>query len=485
MSQDVNTGELKHKVAKSFFWVGLANVIQKLAGVISVMILARLLEPGDFGVVAIATTVIAFVGILGHLGIKDALIYQKKNVNEAANATFFLNIILGLVYTIATFILAPYLADFFRNQEAKAIIQVLSLQFILSYLGVTSFVILQKKIEFFKKSMIVVGTSLLTITVTLVLAYMGFGAWSLVFGNLTGITLSSILYLIFSPWKPTLKFRKETAKEIFHYSKHLIKSDIYITLIEQGDKFALGRIKDSVTLGYYTLAYNLANLPAVSIASLVQEVSFPVFSKIREQKDLLRNAYHKNIEFIALLAIPICLGFLTLAPEIITYFYGEKWLPMKTAFQILAFFGCFRAIAWIAHDIIKALGKPKIFARLFLLQLVLTAALIYPLTVKYSLTGTAISLTIPAFFQFVIALFYANKMLGERIVKTVRILAFASLPAIIMAAFILLSKWLLPISNIYMLLGNIVVAASVFAGLAILFNKHIIRDFKEVLAGFK
>ncbi|MBU1118726.1 lipopolysaccharide biosynthesis protein [Patescibacteria group bacterium] len=471
---------LKTTVAKSYFWVGIAHLIQKSAIVISGIILARILNPNDFGLIAIATTIIAFVGILGNLGIKDALIFQREKIKIAADTVFYINVILGLLYTSLTFFLAPYLADFFKSPESKLVIQVLSFQFILHYLGLTSLALLQKKFKFFWISVTTVVSSISSILITVVLALNNFHVWSLVIGNLSGVLINTILFFILSPWKPSQTFDKKVFSQIFNYGKHLIKSDIFLTAIDQGDKFVLGRMKGSVDLGYYTLSYNLANLPALSISAVVQQVSFPAFSKIRNDIKVLRSAYYKNIQFIALLAIPISVGMIILAPEITKYVFGEKWLPMIPALQIISVYGCLRSITWVVHDVIKAVGKTKLFSRIILFQLLLMAIIIYPLTKSYGMQGTALALTLPVIVQFFISLYYGSKIIEEGIKKSLMLLIRISFPSIIMGISLTVLKYNMTISSIYILLVIIVVSIFIYFGCAVLFDKSILLESIDI-----
>lgn len=473
--------QLKNKVISGFFWVGTAHIAQRAVTFTSSIILARLLDPKDFGIVAIAITVISFTGILGGLGIKDALIYQKNKIQEAANTAFFLNISLGAIYTVVTFFAAPLLAEFFDEPAAKEIIQALSLIFILHYAGATSMIMLQKEIQFTKKSIILIAASTTAIITSIILAYNGFGPWSLVIGNITSTALSSLFYIIFCTWKPTLKLDKQTAIDTFNYSKHILKTDIFIVLIEQGDKLVLSKIKNAQILGFYTQAYNLATVPVQSIATLIQEVSFPAFSKIKENKKLLIDAYYKNLHLVNVLAAPASIGFILLADPIIFHIYGEKWLPAATSLQIIAFYGYFRSLSWVSHDIIKITGNPKSLSRILFIQTALMIMLIWPLTTKYSLEGAAMALAAPSIIQTAVSLIKTAKILDQKFSKTIKIIATNTIPTLTLIITTLTSKNLITISGIPTLISVIAISAASYIATLLLVDRYILQEIKSFI----
>lgn len=473
---------LKNKVATGFFWIGIAYTTQRILTAISGIILARLLNPHDFGLMALALTTVAFTGILGSFGTKDALIYQKDRIQEAANTTFYLNIALGLFYASITFFLAPTLATFFNEPDAENIIRAMSLFFLFNYFGLTSMIMLQKEIEYFKKTIIIITTTVLSIASSIFLAMNGYGAWSLVIGFLVTTATSSILYFIICPWKPTLKLSKKTASELFHFSKHLLKSQIFLATIEHIDKFVLGKIKATSILGFYNQAYNFGYMPGATLTILMEEVTLPVFSKIKENKEQLTKAYLKNFHLMSVITIPTVIGITMLAAPITLIIFGEKWLPMVPALQIISFYGAFRTIATIAHDILKVTGNPKIFSNMIKIQALIMIVLIVPLTYLYSLEGTALALTIPTTIQSFLSHKKGLTILNQKSSELFKILGRTIAPSVILIITIAIFTTTQTINNVSQLAIITVLSIITYTSTTLLIDKSLIAEAKSFLA---
>ena len=213
-------------------WVTLSTIIIRILEFLTKIILARLLAPADFGLLAIGLLAINTMGLFRNRGGCSALIYKKDDSNHtAANTAFFLLPIVATILFVLAYLSAPYVAVFFNNAAVEPIIRILSLTFIISSFGTVPSMLLEKELEFKKKvlpdTVPIVGYA----CVAIVLALGGYGVWSLVYGQIVSAVLSAVLIWMVSDWRPTFSFDKEVAKELFGYGKHISSALVYSDLI--------------------------------------------------------------------------------------------------------------------------------------------------------------------------------------------------------------------------------------------------------------
>lgn len=388
-------GSLKEKIIRSGMWVIVSNIfIQSLAFVRSI-ILARLLFPEVFGLMGIVSVVVNGFELFTQTGFGTAVIHRQKKVKEATDSAWVLNILRGFVLAALAFVAAPYVARFYNRPLLETIIEIIAFTFIIKGFRNTNIILLQKELDFKRLTSFQIVTSLLKIITVVTLAYVYRNVWALVFGEIAFCVFHSILSHFIIRIRPKLRFNKQLAKELFHYGKFVTGAGIVIFLAGQIDSALIGRVLGMEALGYYVLAYSLADLPAVYISRVISQVMFPAYSKLQNDLPRLRETYLKVLKMIAIISIPAAAGMAILAPEIVGVLYGEKWMPMVPALQVLCIFGAIKSIASTTGPVFNAVGKPKIVFYLVSFKLILIGALIYPLTVNYGIVGTALAVTLP------------------------------------------------------------------------------------------
>lgn len=388
-------GSLKEKTIRSGAWVIIASVFLRLLEFVRSIILARLLFPEVFGLMGIVSVIINGMEVFTQTGFWAALIHRQERVKEATDSAWVLNIFRGFILAALTFVAAPYVARFYDRPLLETIIEVIAFTLVIKGFRNTNIVLLRKELDFKRITIFEIVTSLLRIITVVTLAYIYRNVWALVFGQIAYCVFHSILSHFIVHIRPKLRFNKQLAKELFHYGKFITGAGIVIFLTNQIDNALIGKVLGMEALGYYVLACGLANLPATSITNVLSPVMFPAYSKLQNDLPSLRHAYLKVLRMTAIISIPAATGMAILAPEIVMVLYGEKWMPMVPALQILCIFGAIKSIAATTGPVFNALGKPKIPFYLVSFRLILIGALIYPLTVTYGIVGTALAVTLP------------------------------------------------------------------------------------------
>ncbi|MCQ6962761.1 lipopolysaccharide biosynthesis protein [Methanolobus chelungpuianus] len=412
------------KAVHGIAWVTLTALLIRIFETIAQLVLARLLDPADFGLIAIGLLAINTMSIFRDMGFGAALIHRKEDPDYiAANTSFILIPIFATILLVIAYFSAPYMAVFFDNSEVSPIIRVLALTFLISSFGTVPSILLEKELEFKKKVIPETLPRLGYAIVAILFAFYGYGVWSLVYGQITSAVLTTALIWIVSDWRPHLMFDKNVTKELFKYGKHILGASIIIFLITNVDDALVGRVLGIEELGFYTLAYTISNLPATQITHLIGRVMFPTYSKLQHDIDKLKSIYLKSITFISMLSIPTSIGILLIAPSFITFILGEKWTPAIPALQILCFYGLFRSIAATSGSLFQAIGKPIVLMKTSIMQLVLML-LLFPVFYRYGITGISVAVTIPLFIITLLQLHIITTVLKISLNDIASILAF-------------------------------------------------------------
>ena len=215
--------------------------------------------------------------------------------------------------------------------------------------------------------------------------------WALVFGLLAGNAVMCFVSYLVHPYRPHLSSDLGKAEELFGFGKWVLGSSILVFLITQGDDILVGKLLGATALGFYQIAYRMGNMPSSEFTGMIGKVAFPAYSKLQTTPQQLREAYLRIITFSTFFSIPLTGGIIVLAPKLIQFFLGEKWLPIVVPLQILAISGMFRSIAGTGGAMFNAIGKPQLDFKMNVTRLAVIALSIYPLTMMWKILGTSFS----------------------------------------------------------------------------------------------
>lgn len=473
--------KLKQKALKGFFWVTLSSFIVQSVQFLTKIILARLLMPQDFGIVAIALVIINAFALINDLGGSMAIVYFKSKKEEVVDTSFFITSLTGIVFFIFSMIFADSLAGFFGEPLLARIVRMFSIVFLLGAASTVSTSIITKELKFNKLFLAEIISTFVYVLLTVWMAVKGYGVWSLVAGYLASVTTSTLLLLFMCGWKPRIRFNLEIGKKLIHYGKYVIASNIFSFLALQGDNAVVGKVLNSAALGFYVLAYSLANLPATQIAGVISRVMFPTFSKLQNNYGRLREAYIKTIEVTLFIALPFIFGTTLVANEFVTYVLGDKWSPIIYPLYILLWFGLFRSIVKLTGYLFPAVGKPRLSTKIMAYEVIIFAILVVPLTLRFGIIGTSIATTIPMCLASFGSLFIAKRILDLRLLSIAKI--FISLTAYSFAMSIcvfLIKNYIFAVNSLSRLLLLITFGAMIYLGIVLLFDRKRIYELRDI-----
>ena len=380
---------LSQRIVKGGFWVFSLRLVHRLFSLARIVILARILAPHDFGLMGMAMLTMATLETFSQTGFQHALIQKKDNVESYLNSAWTVSILRGIILFGILYCIAPIAANFFKVPEAKSIIQVIGFSVLFQAFTNIGVIYFQKELEFNKQFIYQLSGTLADFIVAVSAAFILKSVWALVFGLLTGNFVRCIVSYIIHPYKPHLSSDLGKAKELFGFGKWIFGSSILIFLITQGDDIFVGKLLGATALGFYQMAYMISNIPATEITHVISQVSFPAYSKLQDNIPKLREAYLKVLQVTSFLSFPIAGLIFVLAPDFTEIFLGEKWMPIVPAMQILCIFGVARSISF--GPLFYSVSKPDFVTKITSYRLILLIIIIYPLTIKYGIVGTAFS----------------------------------------------------------------------------------------------
>ena len=349
---------LKQKAIKGAFWSAVQSWGTQVVTFVVFTLLARLLEPKAFGLVALAGVVIAFVQVFLDRGFAVAIVQRKELEPEHLDTAFWTGITIGSLMTIVSMISAETIADIFNEPELVPIIRWLSLVFVIRGFSSVQEAILRRNLNF---KVLAIRSSVAVITagiIATVMAFMGFGVWCLVVQKLTNVLLQVVMLWSISDWRPKLNFSWPHFKSLFSFGINIVGIDLLNFLNRRGDDFLIGYFLGSVALGYYSVAYRLLVTGTQLLTGILNQVALPTFSKLQSEPERLRKALYKVTFFASLISIPAFMGLAVLAPELITVMFGKQWSQSIPVMQILASIGVLQSLFFLNGSIMTAMGKP-------------------------------------------------------------------------------------------------------------------------------
>lgn len=382
------TDNIGKKVAKGAGWNYLSFGLSKALNIISFSIIAHLLTPELYGLFALATLAIDYLSILNDFGLGAALIHRRENVEEASNVAFTFNLLIGIALTMIVFIAAPYVAIFFKEPLVTAMLRWLGLAFTINALGSIHRSRLQRELRFGKNLIPELSGTIVKNGLAIWLAIKGFGAWSLVYGQLAGVGITTLVLWIVLPWVPRIATDFRLMAQLLKYGTSVMVDNAFTTIADSFDYVLIGRFYDTTALGIYQVAYRLPELLIINTLSVLAMVFFPAFSSIQHKMEELRHSFLSALRYVQILVTPICLGMLIAAKPIVRAVLGEQWIQAIPIMQILCLYTLILSIGFHSGDVFKAIGRPDILLKLAIPIFFIRLIAIW-IGAQYSLIGIA------------------------------------------------------------------------------------------------
>ncbi len=400
--------DLKRKSVRGGMVTMVAQMVTIVIQLTSTVILARLLSPEDYGIIAMVMTVTAFAGLFRDLGLSSAAI-QKKDLTRAQQSNlFWLNAAMGLVLTVIVASIAPLVAWFYRIPELLAVTVALSLNFLISSLSAQHGAMLVREMQFIRKSFVQISGSLVTLVVAVTLALQGFSYWSLVGGTLSGALVTTLLTVKLSPFCPCWPSKGSGIREMLGFGANVTAFDFVNYFSRNLDNVLIGRFWGTGGLGIYSRAYSLMMLPLNAIRNPVTTVAFPALSKLQNDPVAYRVYYRKIVLWLSHLSMPLAAILFVSSDAIIELALGEKWAGVSPVFSVLAVTVFIQTPASLTGLIQLSLGRGKRYFRIGLAFSIITSTA-FCVGVIWGPIGVAVAYAVVTYLSLVPILIWAFK----------------------------------------------------------------------------
>jgi len=352
--------DVGQKMAKGAAWMVFFKLTERSIGLISTIILARLLIPEDFGLIAMAMSIIAILELLGAFGFDVAIIQNQTAERKHYDTAWTYNVLFAISSTLVLALLASPAAIFYHEPRLENVIYLLALGNLIrgfENIGVLEF---RKNMTFDKEFKFQLGKKLAGFFTTVPLAIILGSYWALVAGMLMGWFMGVILSFMLHAYRP--RFSLAASHELFHFSKWLLITNLFNFIKIRSADFIIGRLSGPQALGLFTISYEISNLPTTELVAPVNRAVFPGYAKISNNMAALREGFLKVLAMIAIFALPAGMGIAATSEPLVLVFLGSNWIDSIPLIQILAVFGATLALQTNTGSVFLALGRPKILA---------------------------------------------------------------------------------------------------------------------------
>lgn len=402
---------LKSRLANGLIWVGLGVYVSRAVSLLKLIILARLLDPSDFGVLGVVLSVISAFNLFANLGLKPTLVQYKKNINQALTTGFWLNLLISCFISALCFGLASPVSKLINAPLSVMPLQVLAWMMVIDGVGIVPAAILDRRMAYKSRSNCDILMALAGFVVAVGLARIGLGVWSLVWSQVaSSIVLTGSLYVA-SGWLPKGLPDRAVAKDLAGYGRFIVGDSLVSFVNHNIDTLSLSRLRAVADVGIYSAALRLSGL-SVEIVGILNHVTFPAFSKFCPGDEQLNNLLFRVNRYTAMLASAIAFYSFIFGPSLIPVVLGEGWNDAVVPFQFLAVLGFFRSINRNFGSALTATGAARLTMRSTLTSSAILVVIMPVLVYLFGANGAALALATFGMFSFLIVLKYLEKGLG-------------------------------------------------------------------------
>ncbi|MCB2141175.1 lipopolysaccharide biosynthesis protein [bacterium] len=464
------------------YWTAGGKFFGQLITWIITIIVIRLLEPADYGLVSLTSVFVGFLTMLNELGLGAAIVQKREIPENTLKALFSIILLISILFYLFLFAIAPVISLFYNEPRLVKLINVLALQFVFMGFTVLPQSLLLREMAFSKLAKVEFFASIIGALVTLILAFLEYGVWALVWGTLAIRIVSVVGLNVVKPvlYSPQLVFKG--IKEYFYFGGYVTLSRILWYFYITADILIVGKILGKDLLGFYSVGVYLANLPMEKLSGLINQVAFPAFSSISSNIDVAALHFLKAVRVMSFIAFPVLWGISSIAPEIVDIFLGHKWGMATLPLLIIAVIVPVRMVHNLINPTALGLGMPKIS---FLNSLfpVFLMPLSFVIGSFWGLLGVSLAWVIAFPVVFMVNISRISKILGVRIIDIFKAMQKPFVFSLIMAGLIqiLRLKQFFMTSDIPRLVLFIIVGSTTYLFLSFVFNKRGLLEIRNLI----
>lgn len=467
---------LRKKTTNGLLWSSVERFSNQGVQFLFSIVLARLLTPEDYGIVAMVVIFFAIAQTFVDSGFSSAIVRKKDRTESDLSTCFYFNIFVGLGFYILLFQCSPFIADFYDQPILSPIVKISGLTVLINSLCIVQQAQFTIRIDFKTQAKVTLTGTVMSGILGILLAYLGYGVWALVWQGVTGSFVRMILFWILSKWRPRESFSKNSFHYLFGYGSKLLASGLLDTTYNNIYPIVIGKFYSPAQLGNFTRAQGWASLPSSNITGILQRVTFPVLTEMQDDDERLATNYRKLLRMSAFVVFPLMMLMAAIASPLIRVVITAKWDACVPYLQIMCFAMMWYPIHAINLNLLQVKGRSDLFLRLEIIKKVVGVSVMcvtIPLGVKamcYGMIFTSVN-------ALLINTYYTGKLINVGFIVQMKDLTPILITSIVSG---IISYYCLPFFNsdlIKIIISTIIYMGLYFWGSSI-FSK---KELSEVL----
>ena len=478
--------KLKEKIIKSVFWVGTAKGLGQLFSWLITIILARILSPTDFGLMAMALVFLHFAESFHELGLGVYIIHKKDIHENDINTCFWLNVLSGMLLMILAFIFSKNISKFFNSPDLENLIKILSINLLIISFTTVPLNLMSKTFEFRKRSIIEFFSDIISGIIAIILAERGYGVYSLVYKSIIRSGIFAVCIYSFTSFKPKLYFSITKLKNILSFGANVIGSKLLWYLYSNADYLIVGKFLGDYVLGIYRVAFIVSRKPLDKIWMILGEITLPAFSRVQENQISLNNVFTKFCAYVAIVIFPINIGLYFVIDDVVPLLLGEKWIEIIVPIKYLCILGIVKTLDIGIAPFYNAIGKPEVNLKFdFLSSIFIPLSILF--SVQYGLNAVCLAWVVSYSAIAIYKIYFTVKKNNMRFKNFILSYFDPFIGTTVMALILFITNFMLlykfaPVLKISI---NIFIGSLVYFSIMILFSMYFKQIFNEIFLTIK
>ncbi|REE83101.1 O-antigen/teichoic acid export membrane protein [Lutibacter oceani] len=475
--------DLKQKALSGVFWSALQQFGKQGIGFVVSVVLARLLLPEEFGLIAMIGIFMGIGASLMDAGLGSSLIRTKNPTQDDYSTVFYFNLIGSVAMYVLLFATAPLIANFYDQEILISIIRWYGIIFIINAFAMIQNTRLTKLMDFKTQMQIALPSTIIGGLVGIIMAYLGYGVWSLVVMAIIQAIASTLQLWFYSKWKPAWIFNKEKFKYHFKYGYKLTMSGLLNIVFVNVYTIIIGKFFAPAQVGFYNRADSLKQLPVSNISAVLNKVTFPLFAEINDDTVRLKRVYKKIMQMVVFLVAPVLLIMAVLAEPLFRFLFTEKWLPAVPYFQILCWNGILFPIHSYNLTILNVKGRSDLFLKLEIIKKIMIV-LVVLVSFQFGIYGLLYGAVFTSVVGFFINTHYSGKFINYTAWQQIKDLLPIIFIAFVASVFVYFEELFLKDKISYdalrLLIGGLL-GGGIYLLLAVLFKMSSLTELKNII----
>lgn len=472
--------DIKTKALSGVMWGGVERFSMRGAQFLVNLILARLLSPEEFGLIAMLTVFMAISEVFIDGGFSTALIRQKSSSEADFSTVFYINLTISILFYLLLFLSAPYIASFYNQPELCLITRVYTFNLVINSLVAVNKVKLIIAVDFKTQTKISLISVLLSGVIAICCAYRGYGVWALVVQMLLNSFLNVLLSFYYIKWKPRLLFSSDSFKRLFGFGSKLLGASLIDKSYYQCYKLVIGKFFAPANLGLYDQAVQFSSFPYNNIGGVICRVALPVFSKFQDDKAQLLSVYNRFIRVLTFMIFPIVMGVCGISEPLIDILLTSKWSGCVIYLQILCFASLFESFIGLNLNLLFVTGRSDVVLRLVMIKKIVGITVLV-ISLYWGLIGVCVGRAFCCIYDSVLHAYSTKRILGVSLLSQFKEVS----PQLLLSLIIMIIGMIITqlIHNSYIACLTIIVISILFYYFAVsLFKLTAWQDLRLIIS---